>query len=183
MKKYKESNISRALMLGALFSALCMIAFTLCVFMSLFVRDGGESMVVPSFIGERVDRVKLPDGFDVKKLFVFSDNVPEGIIISQHPAAGELRKRRADGSYGELSITVSLGRDSITLPEMVGEDAGRLSASLCAMGVGVRTVWIYSPNVPRGTVISASRDRGERVERGEKVTLFVSRGDEPRKDY
>ena len=183
MRKNKSESISRALVLGALFSSLCMIAFTLCVFFSLFVREGGESVEVPSFVGERVDMVELPEGFNVKKQFAFSDSVPEGIIIAQHPAAGEVRKRRADGSYGELNITVSLGRDNIVLPKMVGEDAGYVSASLCAMGMSVRIVPVYSSDVPYGRVISASKDKGEHPERGERITLFVSRGSDLLNDY
>lgn len=184
MKKDKNQRVSRTLVVGALFSSLCMIAFAICVFSSLFAGgEGGEDIMVPSFVGERLDVIKLPEGFDVKKEFVFSESYPEGIIMSQYPAAGEVRRRRADGSFGVLSITVSLGKDKVTDLTIEGEDAELLCARLCAEGVKVRLVSVYSDEVPRGRVIRASGCGGCGLSRGDRITLFVSRGSASRREY
>lgn len=184
MKKDNNQRVSRTLVCGALFSSLCMIAFVLCVFLSLFA-DGerGEDITVPSFVGESIDSVELPEGFDVKKVFVFSESYPEGIILSQHPAAGEVRRRRADGSFGVLSITVSLGRDGVNAVDAVGEDAELMSARLCAEGVMVRLVSVYSDEVPQGRVVSVAGNGETSLSRGDRITLFVSRGPAPQRDY
>ena len=155
-----------------------MISFTLCVISSLFFGgDRGEDVTVPSLIGERADSVMFPEGFEIKKVFAFSDRAPEGVIVSQHPAAGETRRRRADGGFGVLSVTVSLGSEKIDMADVSGRDAQEVCAELCSMGVGVRLVKVYSEDVPRGRVISAApfSDTGG-LKRGDRVTLFVSRG-------
>ena len=176
MSNTKDQKISKGLIYCAVFSTVCMIAFSLCVFSSLFLNiESGDSISVPQLVGERVDSAEELSYFELKKTFVFSDSVPEGIIISQHPSAGELRKKRSDGNYGILRITVSLGKERMTVPSLEGENVYESCALLRSMGLDVRIVPIYSQELLRDTVISSSPSGGEYAEEGDRVTLFVGR--------
>lgn len=170
-----KQNTGRKAICLLLFSMLCAAAMSACVILALFGRGEAEDEIrVPDYVGRRAEEI---DGelFSVKRSFVYSDEVTEGEVISQSPAAGEVRRRKSDGSFGPLTVTVSMGREILEIPRLEGMDKYGACALLRTMSLSVRCVPIYCTEGEDDRVLYCRPSSGERVERGERITLFVSR--------
>lgn len=106
----------------------------------------------------------------------FSDDVPEGAVISTDPGPG-LDVRRD----GEVQLVVSQGVEMLAVPEVVGSTEEDALAQLeedgfSSAGVVERT---YHREVEQGQVVSVDPEPGEEVRHDTEVTVTVSRGREP----
>ncbi|MHC4498942.1 MAG: PASTA domain-containing protein [Planctomycetota bacterium] len=101
----------------------------------------------------------------------YSDTIPTGIVISQHPVGGTT----ASVGFG-VTLTVSLGKPVV--PAVVGQTLAE--ATLSIEGVDDLTVGsvteVYSNTVPAGVVISQDPVGGTVVLTGSPVDLVVSLG-------
>ena len=98
-----------------------------------------------------------------------SENVPEGVIISQHPAAGS---QLSKGS--KVTITVSTGREKVQVPSLVGLNVNQATATLSQLELRATVTRIDSER-PDGEVIAVAGENTE-VETGTTVELRVSNG-------
>lgn len=100
---------------------------------------------------------------------VASDDVPEGSIIDQSPAAG------AQVSKGSrVTITVSTGVELERVPTLSGMRVEQAESTLSAMGFRPQVNMVDSSE-PEGTVLSASGE-GQELAKDSTVTLQVSNG-------
>lgn len=106
-----------------------------------------------------VDRERTPD-------------VPEGHVIEQSPADGELR----EGSTIEL--VVSAGPPLSKVPELVGLQLGEVEKRLSERELEIGTLTKEYTDKPEGTVLSQDPVDGK-AEWGSAVDLVVSKGPEP----
>jgi serine/threonine-protein kinase len=106
-----------------------------------------------------------------------SDEVAEGQIFEQQPAAG------VDVEPGsEVSVTVSTGPDLRTVPNVVGQAAEQAQAELWNAYFASTVVTVPSDE-PEGTVVSTDPPAGTRADwRAITVTLNVSAGPPPEPD-
>jgi serine/threonine-protein kinase len=115
-----------------------------------------------------IKQAKLVPG---EPTFAFSQDVPEGSVISQTPADGQAPQ----GSTVEL--VVSKGPPPRPVPDVVGrsvEDAQRiLTDAGFVASVGEEK---FSDEIPRGQVIRQSPAPPEKLQPGATITLVVSRG-------
>ena len=109
--------------------------------------------------------LKLAD--DIKR--EHSDTVPEGVIMSQQPAAGS---QLSKGS--KVSVTVSDGREQIQVPSLVGMNAAQAETLLTSLGLNTTTVAVDSLK-PKDEVLAVAGE-GSEVDRGTTVELRVSNG-------
>ncbi len=106
-----------------------------------------------------------------------TDTVPKaareavGTVIGQNPGP---RTRVDEGA--QITLTVSTGPGEATVPDLLGK--GRRAARKALTGLGFRVKEVEEPSAEVGEnrVISTSPDGGQRLERGETVTLTVSGG-------
>ncbi|WP_342318771.1 Stk1 family PASTA domain-containing Ser/Thr kinase [Corynebacterium mayonis] len=99
----------------------------------------------------------------------FSEDVPEGVVISQNPAAGvQLSK----GS--KVSIIVSKGREKVVVPSLVGMEVNQARSMLVSMGLKA-TVSDVDSERPEGEVVAAAGENSE-VDEGTTIELRVSNG-------
>lgn len=98
-----------------------------------------------------------------------SDDVPEGSVIDQSPAAG------AQVSKGSrVTITVSTGVERETVPNMGGMRRDQAESMLASLGFNAQVNMVDSKE-PEGTVLSASSE-GQQLPKDSTVTLEVSNG-------
>lgn len=109
--------------------------------------------------------LKLND--DIKR--EFSDDVPEGMIMDQHPAAGS---QLSKGS--KVSVTVSKGLEKIQVPSLEGMNAGQAESVLSSLGLKATTVEADSTK-PKDEVLAVAGE-GSEVDRGTTIELRVSNG-------
>ena len=118
------------------------------------------------------------NAFNAQQLLVntseaFSDEIPRGRIISTNPAAGtEIKK-------GEVvMLVVSLGEELFEVPALAGLSSEEALNQLKGLPFEVETVEEFSDDYPAGAVISLS-DQGNSLPRDSKLTLTISKGQEP----
>ena len=98
-----------------------------------------------------------------------SEDVPEGAIISQHPAAGT---QLSKGS--KVTITVSSGPKQVEIPSLVGLDVNQATATLSSLDLRATVTKIDSER-PDGEVLAVAGENTE-VNAGTTVELRVSNG-------
>lgn len=109
--------------------------------------------------------LKLDD--DIKR--EHSDTVPEGVIMSQQPAAGS---QLSKGS--KVSVTVSDGREKVKVPSLEGMNVSQAESVLSSLGLESTTVEVDSLK-PEDEVLAVA-GQGEEVDRGTTIELRVSNG-------
>ncbi|WP_273416376.1 Stk1 family PASTA domain-containing Ser/Thr kinase [Corynebacterium appendicis] len=109
--------------------------------------------------------LKLDD--DIKR--EHSDTVPEGVIMSQQPAAGS---QLSKGS--KVSVTVSNGREKVKVPSLEGMNVSQAESVLSSLGLESTTVEVDSLK-PKDEVLAVA-GQGEEVDRGTTIELRVSNG-------
>ncbi|MHA3836234.1 Stk1 family PASTA domain-containing Ser/Thr kinase [Terrabacter sp. AAH1] len=139
------------------------------------VSKGKERYAVPQLVGTKVTDsgpaltpVNLRLGATRED---WSETVPEGVVISQEPAAGASVRRNA-----EVSVVVSKGREPIKVPTVTGAGFDAASAAITKAGLKVaRAEDVNSDTVPAGQVVSQKPAKGT-LHRGDTVTVVVSKG-------
>ncbi len=175
MKKREKSL--KGLAWGAIFALFCFISIVLCVFTTFFALGGEERelVVVPSFVGMTQNDIKEDGIFDIELDFAYSDSVPEGVVISQTPSASSRRKIASSGSSCAVKLIVSLGKEREEVPCVVGMSYNAALAALRRAGFSVKIVPVYRNDMKNDTVISVTPREETSLDRGERVTLYVSR--------
>ena len=137
---------------------------------------------VPDFVGktyeEAVNAAKSENGVTLVRNFSdeYSDTYKEGIVMAQSPAAGS--KVSQEGSI-YISVTVSKGAQSRTLPKIEGLSLDQASADIAENGLLATAEYEYNDKYAEGRVIGyKNHTEGESVEYGTNVTRLVSKGKE-----
>lgn len=104
----------------------------------------------------------------------FDRDIPEGAVVSQSVA-------EPTRQLSEITLVLSAGPRTGTLPPLVGREVEAARAALDELGLDltVTTTVGYDDEVPPGTVLAASPDSGATVAEGGTVELTVSDGPAP----
>lgn len=100
-----------------------------------------------------------------------SDEFAAGIVMEQKPEAGTTME---EGS--QITITVSKGGATFSVPSVVGKNMNDADAELKALGLQVIVEQKTDANVPQGQVISQSIAAGDSAKKGDSITIIVSSG-------
>ncbi|MEV6809447.1 Stk1 family PASTA domain-containing Ser/Thr kinase [Streptomyces sp. NPDC051132] len=102
----------------------------------------------------------------------YSDTVERGMVIGSDPAPGA-RIRDHDA----VSLTVSLGPETVNVPNVEGQSLAKARARLKADGLEPGMVTReFSDDVPRGSVVRTTPDAGTKRHAGSAIALTVSKG-------
>ena len=132
---------------------------------------------VPDVVGREAgvaSRMLERAGLRVEQRDVASEDVPRGRVADQDPDAGQ---EVAEDSVVILSI--STGPPQVEVPDVVGLGRQEAEAALEAAEFRTRVERRYSESVPEDEVISTDPEGGERARQGSRVTVVVSRGEQP----
>ena len=135
-----------------------------------------EKVVVPNVNGYlEKDAVNALNnaGLKVVKNYQYSDSVDAGKVISQTPVGGS-----SVDSGTTVTIVVSQGQKSVTVPSVLGASKDKASSKLTGAGLKVNVKEAYSDSVAAGKVISQSIASGKTVPAGTTVTITISMGPE-----
>jgi beta-lactam-binding protein with PASTA domain/predicted Ser/Thr protein kinase len=142
--------------------------------LSVVVSKGPEFVSVPSVTGLPLPQAKRAikeSRLEVGALErLFHDTVRAGVVISQDPDEGDLQVGEA------VDLTVSKGKEPVTVPDVVELNAGQAGDLLTAAGLKVSVTEEFSGTVQEGDVISQSPPGREVVPAGTTVTIVVSKG-------
>lgn len=115
----------------------------------------------------------------IKKEETYSDTTPENQIIAQTPKEGA----EAIPDKTQITLTVSLGTDKITLPDLAGKSDIDAKNTLKDYGLEYEAAEEFSDNVAKDQVIRTEPGAGQTVKIGNTVKVIISKGpdksDEP----
>ena len=114
---------------------------------------------------------KLRLGVSVQK--GSSDDVPEGRVYDQSPAAGV----KTD-VHTQVTIYISTGKETFKLDDVTGMDYDQAQSQLENDGLKVSLEFEYSDSVDKDEVIRTSPEAGSQVAEGDTVTIVASKGKE-----
>lgn len=146
---------------------------------TLIVSSGPEETKVPDVYNKSSDAAEktLSDnGFDIKHQYTFSDTVKSGYVISTNPAKGKSVSKGAT-----ITIVLSKGKETtmVGVPDLSGLTETEAIEELADLGLQKGTVtYEYSPDIPKGKVMSQDYTPEKQVEEGTKVGFAISRGPE-----
>ena len=135
----------------------------------------GEIVVIPNYCGEALESIAPSESITTEVEYRYDPSVAAGEVISQEPQANS-RRKRADGEKAVVvHLVVSLGAQTVELPQAVGENVRVIRARLRELGCAVETV--YETGVrPEGEVLWMEPPQGTVVPVGTTVRLQVSAG-------
>lgn len=102
-----------------------------------------------------------------------SDDVPEGQVYDQSPAAGV----KTD-VHTQVTIYISTGKETFKLDDVTGMDYDQAQSQLENDGLKVSLEFEYSDSVDKNEVIRTSPEADSQVAEGDTVTIVASKGKE-----
>jgi eukaryotic-like serine/threonine-protein kinase len=144
---------------------------------TIVLSSGPEQVTVPDLSGQTLDdaRERLRDlGLEADVSREESEDAEAGTVLRQEPEAGSAVD---EGSTVELIVAEE--PEAVEVPDVEGESQERAAELLSGAGleVDVETVAVEQPSQD-GVVQSQSPGGGERLERGQRVTIEVGRFDD-----
>ncbi|WTO37770.1 Stk1 family PASTA domain-containing Ser/Thr kinase [Streptomyces achromogenes] len=138
--------------------------------------NSGQFTKVPPLLAktEAQARDRLESaGLDVGRVErAYSDTVERGTVIGSDPAPGARIR-----DHGKVTLTVSLGPETVNVPNVEGQTLAKARARLKADGLEPGMVTReFSEDVPRGSVIRTAPDAGTKRHAGSAIALTVSKG-------
>lgn len=136
----------------------------------------GEVVIVPDLSNKTETEAKaalnkLRLGVSVQK--GSSDDVPEGQVYDQSPAAGV----KTD-VHTQVTIYISTGKETFKLDDVTGMDYDQAQSQLENDGLKVSLEFEYSDSVDKNEVIRTSPEADSQVAEGDTVTIVASKGKE-----
>lgn len=144
------------------------------------VVSKGAMKEVPDVIGLSVEEAEqeiAADNLTMDISKVYSDDIPKGIIISQSPEPKSKLEPK-----DTVSIVVSLGTETVEVPEMIGMTIDDVGIMLENARLKYDYTEEYSDEMDKGIVIYQSEEPGNDVKVGTRLNLIVSKGAEPTTD-
>lgn len=160
-----------------LFSCLLLVAGIWLVIDDLFAPLAPQARVVEigNFCGMATSRLASSEDIAFEIEYRYDASEPQGVVFSQDPVAGSRRKKGKNDPPIRVKLVVSLGTETVRLPQLLGSDHRQAQADLRALGCVVETVY-QSGTRPAGEVIGMEPRGGSEVPKGERVVLTVCAG-------
>jgi eukaryotic-like serine/threonine-protein kinase len=141
----------------------------------LTFSTGPEMVTVPDVVGKtqaEANTLLTQAGFVVNAVPVENDEVEEGRVVSQNPAANAQA-----GQGSQVTIEVSSGSTTRTVPDVANQDEATARGNLQRAGfTNVQTRQEPSDSVPSGTVIRTEPAANSEAKPTDAITLVVSSG-------
>jgi serine/threonine-protein kinase len=156
-----------------LWAVLAGLLVAAAVIAALLLTGGPDDIAVPDVVGAdiQVAQQRLrSEGFEVEVTQARNPE-PAGRVIGQDP---EGRTEAPEGST--INLTVSSGPGNVAVPDVIGEPRDEAVETLEDAGFEVEEERAFSTDVAAGRVVETRPGPRQQVERGETVTLVVSRG-------
>ena len=157
------------------FALLFLFAISFTVADSLFgiLKADGVYVTVPDLCGKQESQLDLPQWAMIETAYRYSDQAPVGVVMQQSPEAGHQLKVGRNKKR-MLTLTVSLGAETKTVPNVLGQDVRLAAATLREHGFSVVTV--QKTGGKEGEVVAIYPNVGTALPAGGEVTLTVSQG-------
>lgn len=170
-----DRGMERKVTIWAVVTSLLLIG-VITGFLIVWVLSGGKSKV-PDFTGktweQAVEIAKDKEVYITNAKEDFSDTVEKGAIIEQDIKAGTKVKKGSN-----INITLSLGTGKFEIEDYVGLDISEVYRKVEKLDVNLKEEYISDDKVQIGKVIKQSPNGGSKLNPGDDLTLYISKGEE-----
>ena len=141
------------------------------------VSLGQKSFTMPNVVGEEKDKaieeITSLGGQKPEIEYEFSDDVKEGLVMEQNPAA-----QTETDSTKKIVLKVSKGAEdvNVTVPNFVGKDISSVKSELAAAGLQLGSISSQESDKPKDQVIKQSIASGSEVAKDSVINFEVSKG-------
>ena len=149
----------------------------------IFSPNEREQIQIPNFINRIFTDVSKDSEYTElysfrASAYVFSDDVAEGMVISQSPKEGIFVDAPLPGNKINIELTVSKGEEpAIPMPYLLGKHFSVARNELDGLGIGLVIIEDPVPSeIEKGFVISTIPEEGALLTRGNSVTIIYSGG-------
>ena len=168
-------------MAGLLVAAAVLIV---AIFVAIFTGFGGGSKnkayKVPNILGYTLEEVNeldtIKDIFTIEVVGTMSDsNYQPGQIVQQDPAADAERR-----SNLVIQVYICAERQEITMPDLLGNvyQTAKIKLQQYDLNLNVMREEAFSDEYPAGQIMETQPKLGTVLQKGDTVTLIVSKGAE-----
>lgn len=145
---------------------------------NIYKSAGKEKYVLSDYSGRQYEEVfsllESENFKDIKKIEVYDDSDP-GTIIDQDPSAG----KKVDPENTSLLLKVSKGPQKIVLKDLTVYNLKGAQDYAQSVGITIEnTKEEYNDTIPKGMIISQSPAAETQLNKGDKVTVVISKGKE-----
>jgi eukaryotic-like serine/threonine-protein kinase len=144
----------------------------------LFVSKGQQQTKMPDLVGlpEKHIEAQLSKWSNLKVERKPSNDYASGIVMAQSPQAGTM----VSPSKDQVVITVSMGKQTVIMPDLIGKTQDQAEATLTKSNLKVGKVKPEPSYLPKGTVFRQYPFQpGSQAAPGTEVELGVSSGYPP----
>ena len=146
-------------------------------------KDDFIEITVPQLVGEVFDEnfeaELLEQKIRILKItYTYNAEFADGEIISQSPLPDAIRKISREGEYVDVTLSVSLGKGSVVLPDLKYYDKREAESFLKKYNINVQKLYTQHDTILDGYVVSTSPEAGEVVNAGDIVYVYISQGQE-----
>ena len=173
-----KAPMSKGKIAGIIIAVVAVIAViaVACAALGLFGGSSSASVTVPNVTGKTeaeatamLEDVGLTVGTIEQKA---SDTVDEGKVISQTPAGNSQAEKGT-----KVTLVVSSGKEQVEVPDLSKMTASEARSALSKAGLNYEAgAAEYSDDVDENHVARQSPAAGEKVDKGTKVTYYLSAG-------
>ncbi len=176
----KERLVKRLAIATAVVIMMVMLFFCANIMLRIlgFNNYTSREFVVADYVGKNFYEVKgalQKEGILViDKERVYSDTVPNDVIISQNKQKGD--KLKPGGFNSNIEFKVSKGPKKVRLPDLKKEERANAIKILEELGLDSEIIEVYDKDIALGRVVKTSPAQGIRVEPGSTIEVYVSKG-------
>lgn len=174
---------SKVPMIAAIVAAIAVIAVLFTFIFSGF-GGGQEEYEVPNLLGMTLEQVladpKITENFTIENAgSEFSEEYPKDQIMAQSPEGGRTKKGPKDEKH-VITVTISTGIQSDEMPDLLNYNQTSAEGLLKAMDLGLKISIeeAFDETIEAGHVISTNPVAGTMLQKGDQVTLVMSKGKE-----
>ena len=161
------------------------VALIVVIFAAIFTEFGGggsknKAHKVPNILGYTVEEANaldtVKDIFTIEVVGTMSDsNYQPGQIVQQDPAADAERR-----SNLVIQVYVCAERQEVTMPDLLGNvyQTAKIKLQQYDLNLNVMREEAFSDEYPVGQIMETQPKRGTVLQKGDTVTLIVSKGAE-----
>ncbi len=180
----RNRNITVAVAVCSAVAVVAILIFLVALLNGGLFRNNTEMTAVPNLVGKiyaEVDRKAYPNIEIVQGDRAFSDEYAEGVIMDQKPKAKEQLP-----VGGQLTVYVSMGpeKDELSpIADLTGmtKDAAQNYLNALKGDLVAKFEEVFDDTIKEGQVVKTDPAKGTQLERGQTVTVYLSKGPEVKK--
>lgn len=171
--------------MGVFLAFFLVAAIVLGIFMISFFNGSlssfGISQKVPDVVGKTYNDTLTAELFANNYRitavdYLYDETYEPNTIVRQSPEANTVKKTTGAGGKIDLSLVVSLGPESVPIPDVSTFDYREAQIMLQERGLIVQTAEEFSDVISEGYVIGTSPAAGAHAAAGDTLILYVSKG-------